>query len=377
MLNLFLTTQFIKILHAPICLYNKEGRMLQALEDVEGKKLIEQEEFKKEITLDFPYIQVARNGVAFCVMWAAEEEKFIGLGKLRIYDVMDEEAAKYPYCSKDEFAAIISIIWNMITGKEVGIGELWDKNVNIGIAMKEQIIKDIFDIQEEGRYHNPYAQELREKDSIRRGDMEALKKSINEVYSGQVGILANDPVRQYKNIAICVISGAARCAIEGGVNPELAFSISDSFIRNIEENMSEPLKIEKAAREAEYEFTELVHKSKEKNYDNPLVNQVRDYVFCHIHDAIRVREIAEHVGVTPNYLSEQFSQAMGMTLKQYIIDEKISSSENLLKYTDYSLQEISSFCAFSSQSRFSVYFQRKNGITPAKYRKKFKKKENE
>lgn len=275
MLNLFLTTQFIKILHAPICLYDKEGRMLQALEDVEGKKLIEQEEFKKEITLDFPYIQVARNGVAFCVMWAAEEEKFIGLGKLRIYDVMDEEAAKYPYCSKDEFAAIISIIWNMITGKEVGIGELWDKNVNIGIAMKEQIIKDIFDIQEEGRYHNPYAQELREKDSIRRGDMEALKKSINEVYSGQVGILANDPVRQYKNIAICVISGAARCAIEGGVNPELAFSISDSFIRNIEENMSEPLKIEKAAREAEYEFTELVHKSKEKNYDNPLVNQVQ------------------------------------------------------------------------------------------------------
>ena len=59
------------------------------------------------------------------------------------------------------------------------------------------------------------------------------------------------------------------------------------------------------------------------------------------------------------------------------IDEKIKSSEYMLKYTDYSLQEISSFCAFSSQSRFSAYFQRKNGITPAKYRKKYQKGRNE
>lgn len=377
MLNLFLMTQLIKLLHAPICLYDKDGQVLQSLEDVEGRKLIEQEDFKKEITLNFPYIHVAKNGVTFCVMWAAEEEKFVGFGKLRIYEFADEEAAQYPYCPKDEFASIVSIVWNMITGQEVGIGELWDRNISIEISIKEQITKDIFEIQEEGRYHNPYAQELRERDSIRRGDMEALKKSINEVYSGQVGVLANDQVRQYKNLAICVISGAARCAIEGGVNPELAFSLSDTFIRNIEENLSEPVKIEKATREAEYEFTELVHKLKGKNYDNPLVNQVRDYVFCHVHDAIRVRDIADYVGVTPNYLSEQFSQVMGMTLKQYIIDEKISSSENLLKYTDYSLQEISSIYAFSSQSRFSIYFQRKNGITPAKYRKKYKKKDNE
>ena len=195
-------------------------------------------------------------------------------------------------------------------------------------------------------HHNPYAQELRELDSIRRGDIAALKKSINETYSGNIGILASDPVRQYKNLAICVITNATRCAIEGGLNPEMAFSMSDSFIRNIEDNMTEPVKIEKATRDAEFEFANAVHDLKGQGNDNPLVMQVRDYVFCHIHDAIRVREIAEFIGVTPNYLSEQFSQAMGMTLKQYIINEKISSSENLLKYTDYSLQEISTFCAF-------------------------------
>lgn len=185
-------------------------------------------------------------------------------------------------------------------------------------------------------------------------------------------MLANDMVRQYKNVAICTISGAARSAIAGGVNYELALSMSDAFIRNIEENLSDPVKIEQAAREAEYGFANVVHNLCKKQNNSPLINQVRDYVFCHIHEAIRVKDIAEHIGVTPNYLSEQFSELMGMTLKQYIIEEKIINSEQLLKYTDYTLQEISSYCAFSSQSRFSVYFQRKNGITPARYRKRYR-----
>ena len=378
MMNIFIATQMIKVLHAPICIYSAEGDVIQCLEENNGKKLIDKEDFSMEISKTIPCIHVKENGVAFCLMWVKEEGYFLGLGKIRIYDFGDEEASQYPYCQKDEFATIVSILWNVISGKEVGVGELWAKNVFVDISdVREQITKDVFERQEAGKPHNPYAQELRELDSIRRGDIAALKKSINETYSGNIGILASDPVRQYKNLAICVITNATRCAIEGGLNPELAFSMSDSFIRNIEDNMTEPVKIEKATRDAEFEFANAVHDLKGQGNDNPLVMQVRDYVFCHIHDAIRVREIAEFIGVTPNYLSEQFSQAMGMTLKQYIINEKISSSENLLKYTDYSLQEISTFCAFSSQSRFSVYFQRKNGITPAKYRKKYKKTRNE
>ena len=107
--------------------------------------------------------------------------------------------------------------------------------------------------------------------------------------------------------------------------------------------------------------------------NNPLISQVKDYVFGLIHDNIIISDIAKSVGVSPNYLSEQFKAYEGMPLKQYIIYEKIKNSEYLLKYTEYSLQEISEVCAFSSQSRFSDYFKRKNGVTPSKYRKKYKK----
>lgn len=388
----FIMKQMLPLLHAPICIYSETGEVLQPMEEIEEKKLLEPEDFvkiewkypalghtiiDKKKQYPFPYIHVEENGVAYCVMRSETEGELIGLGKLRIYDFGDEEASHYPYCGKAEFGAVISILWKLVSGMEVGAGTLWAENISTGLSLKEQVTKDIFVFQEEGRQHNPYAQELRELDSIRRGDIAALQRCFDETYSGRAGILANDRVRQYKNIAICTIANATRAAIEGGLNPELAFSMSDTFIRSIEENLTEPIKIEQAVREAELDFAEQVHSLKTPKIDNPLIDQVRDYVFCHIHEPIRVRDVAEAVGVTPNYLSEQFSQCMGVSLKQYIIDEKIISSEQLLKYTDYSLQEISSFCAFSSQSRFSMYFQRKNGITPAKYRKHYNHAENE
>jgi len=401
MLDLFLVKQMLPLLHAPICIYSARGQLLQAMEETDYKMLIKPEDFQKidwkypascrGIRLKdshkpfdadvqpgdrrrlnpIPYIHVEESGVAFGALRLASEE-ILGLGKLRIYDFTSEEGYQYPYCNKKEFGAIICILWKMISGNEISINELWAQNVAMGVPLREQVTKEIFEMQEEGRHHRPYALELRERDSIRAGDVEALRKALDEAHSGGMGILANDMVRQYKNIAICVIAGAARSAIEGGLNPERALSMSDVMIKNIEETLTEPLKIEKAAREAEFEFARMVHSLRQKKDSNPLIDQVRDYVFCHIHEPLKVKDIADYIGVTPNYLSEQFGQSMGITLKQYILDEKIASSERLLKYTDYSLQEISSYCAFSSQSRFSVYFQRKNGITPARYRKKFR-----
>ncbi len=368
MLDLFSMTQLLKILHAPICIYRPDGGLFQALEDVEGKTLIEREVFEKEISKDFPYVRVAENGEAFCLLWVEQDKKWIGIGMLRIYTVYADEIPHYPHCDKDTFAAVIALLWKQISGEEIGIGRLWYRNVKARASVEEVISREMFQIQEEGNVHNPYSQELREMDSICHGDVEALKRSIDEVYSGQVGRLAKDEVRQQKNLAISVITLASRSAIKGGLNPELAFSMSDNFIRNIEENLYDPIRIEHAVREAEFEFTKMVHEINQKSA-SPLINQVRDYVFCHMHEPIRIRDIAAYIGITPNYLSEQFSRHMGMTLKQYIINEKIAGSERMLRYTEYSLQEISTMYAFSSQSRFSVYFQRKNGITPAKYRK--------
>lgn len=371
MLDLFSVKQMISLLHAPIALYGEDGGAIQVLEAVEEEVLVEKEKVPGS-SRNFPVLKLEENGLAYALLWNEEERYYLGLGKLRIYDFGEEEVKRYPFCPLGELTAVIVILWKMITGQEIRKQEILAGNITEKTSLQEQLTRDIFNRQEEGVRHRPYSQEVREQECISKGDVEGLRECFEEVYSGQEGILASDMVRQYKNVAISVISVSARSAIAGGLHPELAFSMADAFIFQIEEHLTEPVKIEKATRDAQVEYAAQVRELSYQSGENPFINRVKDYVFCHIHEAVLVRDIAEYMGVSANYLSERFHQVTGMTLKQYIIEEKILSSEKLLKYTDYTLQEISNFCAFSSQSRFSEYFQRKNGMTPAKYRRKYR-----
>lgn len=367
----FFLTHMLPILRAHIAIFNEEGNLLEQLSDSRKDDLMLYSQIVKKAGKDFPHIVVIEPSVVVCAMWNEAESEFIVIGKTAMFSSFENRSSDIFVCSKDIYTSAVILIWNRISGKQIGKYDLWSKNIRLDKPVEIFVTQSIFEYQESGKVHNPYAQELREHDSIRRGDLKGLKESIDEVYPGELGKLAEDQVRSIKNIAIGVITCASRCAIEGGLNAEAAFSMADGYIRYLEEELDDPIKIEQLVREAEYSFTRDVHNLNSNDIKNPLIHQVKDYIFAHIHEPLMVRDIARYIGVSPNYLSEQFSQFEGITLKQYIIDEKIKSSEYLLKYTDYSLQEISSYCAFSSQSRFSVYFQRKNGITPAKYRKKY------
>lgn len=372
----FFLKHMMPVLHAHIAIFDKNGKLIEQLSDSSTEDLKLYSEIVKKAKRDVPHIVFIDKSVVVCAMWNEEEAEFILIGKTALFSDFEDRTADIFVCEKAVYTSAIILIWNKLTGKEIGKNELWSKNVSFDIPVERFITECIFEFQERGKLHNPYAQELREHDSIRRGDLKSLKESIDEVYPGELGKLAENQVRSAKNVAIGVITCASRCAIEGGLNAETAFSMADGYIRYVEEELDDPVKIEKLVREAEYNFTRDVHNLNKNDIKNPLIHQVKDYVFAHIHEPLMVKDIAKFIGVSPNYLSEQFSQFEGINLKQYVIDEKIKSSEYLLKYTDYSLQEISSFCAFSSQSRFSVYFQRKNGITPAKYRKRYQKEEN-
>ena len=369
----FFLMHMMPIVRAHIAIFDENGNVKEQLSESREEDLKLYSEIIKKSRKDFPYIILIDTSVVVCVMWNEPEKEFIVIGKTAFYSEFENRNQDILECPKDTYTSAIILIWNKLTGKMIGKGDLWTKNIVLDDSVSKFITENIFEYQENGKLHNPYAQEQREHDSIRRGDIEGLKASINEDYPGEIGKLAENQVRSIKNVAIAVITCASRCAIEGGLNAEKAFSMADGYIMYIEEEMNDPVEIERVVREAEFNYARDVHDLNRKNIKNPLIHQVKDYIFSHIHEQLMVRNIARYIGVSPNYLSEQFSRFEGVTLKQYIIDEKIKSSEYLLKFTDYSLQEISSFCAFSSQSRFSVYFQRKNGITPAKYRKMYQK----
>lgn len=231
----------------------------------------------------------------------------------------------------------------------------------------------VFYNREYGKKHNPYDQEVRENASIENGDVEQLRRSIAEDYTGEIGTLAKTPLRNVRNLGIVNITLASRAAMRGGLLPELAYSLSDSYIQKLEETNDIPT-IYHIFRSAEFHYAQLVREtidarqgrsSKEKN---PHINRCKDYIFSHLHGKITVQEIADELALNANYLSGLFQKCEGISISEFIQSEKIKLTKNLLIYSQYSYSEIASYLGYSSQSHLGKQFRQATGYTLGQYR---------
>jgi YesN/AraC family two-component response regulator len=187
--------------------------------------------------------------------------------------------------------------------------------------------------------------------------------------------LADSPLRSAKNIGIVVITLASRSAIRGGVLPEVAFSLSDSYIQQLE-HVTDITSVQYLIRKAELQYAEMVREQMQKEkgpsvQKSPYISQCQNYIYSHLHDKITVQELAKELGIHANYLSGLFKEQMGISLSRYILEEKVSRAKNLLVYSQYSFIEIAAYLGFSSQSYFSLQFKKVTGYTPKAYRDTF------
>ena len=107
--------------------------------------------------------------------------------------------------------------------------------------------------------------------------------------------------------------------------------------------------------------------------DDPLKNLLYLNI-CHAtlctRFAISVRELANMVKLNESYLSVLFKREVGINITEYIIIKRMETAENMLKYSDFSLSEISNILHFSSYSHFARTFRKYYNISPKQYRSK-------
>lgn len=391
----YICEQMVRILHGNITCISESGAIEACYGDMAAQcnPLFTDPEFLSAVhereRKDYPDLFYEKDTILYAVVslenakivaGPVSTEKHIKDSEhylMQHHHISDETGFRLSFCELKVFVSGILMLYHMITGKELTINDLWQKNgireTDI-IEVKGQISSVIFEHQEQELPHNPYDQEVRELDSIRHGDVEMFNRSLAETYRGEVGQLAKNQVRQAKNIAICVIALASRAAISGGMIPEEAFSMVDGYIMKIED-MNNAVKIDSMMRQAEYEFAECVaeiHKNQQKNEQkNELVEWTKNYIYQNLHSDIVIGEIGQKIGVNTSYLSDLFHKVEGTTIQQYICKEKIRLAENMLRYSDYEVKEIASYLSFCSQSYFGNIFRQQTGMTPARYRKKY------
>lgn len=83
---------------------------------------------------------------------------------------------------------------------------------------------------------------------------------------------------------------------------------------------------------------------------------------------LSIRILAEHVYLTPTYLSNLFKKYTGTTIGQYLTDLRIEEAKKLLRDPKYKLYQIAELSGYKDPNYFAKTFKKKTGYTPSEYR---------
>ncbi len=175
-------------------------------------------------------------------------------------------------------------------------------------------------------------------------------------------------IRNQKNLSIAIITLATRAAITGGLHPEIAYTLGDRFIQDLEE-LQDIKDIHLFTENILYEFADRVTRTKRDHYSRPIF-QCRSYIYKHIYEPLTLQLIAEHLSISPKYLSNLFKKEVGIPISEYIQQTKIEEAKKLITFAEYSLSDIHALLHFTDQSYFTKVFKKYTGITPKEFRKK-------
>ena len=78
--------------------------------------------------------------------------------------------------------------------------------------------------------------------------------------------------------------------------------------------------------------------------------------------------LSQHLHHDYSYLSNLFSEVEGITIEQYIINQKIEKVKELLLYDEQSLSQIALQLGYSSTAHLSSQFKKFTGLTPSRFK---------
>ena len=271
-----------------------------------------------------------------------------------------------PVMSYAIFTRYTVMVHNTLTGQQLGLDALRSDVKEPSPLPRES--------EETQRDRNKvYLAERAMLQMVRNGDINYYNVLQNSVrLSPGVPIQGQDPLRQMKTSNIVFTTLVCRAAMEGGLSPEIAYPLGDSYIQAVED-CHDSGELSALAHAMYHDFIYRVHHLRVNPNCSHAIQKCCDAIELSLDRKIRTADLAALVGYTEYYLTEKFKKETGQSISSYIRYAKVERAKVLLESTDLSIRELSERLAFNTVNYFIRSFRDTTGYTPAQYRKRFKK----
>lgn len=227
--------------------------------------------------------------------------------------------------------------------------------------------------REYGTKHMTLGAEVSFYNMIKFGQVEEVEKLKNNTSLFKLegmGHLSDDQLKNATYHSIIGIAMIARFCIEGGLELEEAYTLSDLYIQEIDKAKTE-IEVSNVYLKAMLGFAERMKKMRNTASHSLHITKCLDYIYDHLHQDLTVAILAENIDLNPTYLSTLFKKEMGVSVSDYIRTKRLDTAKNMVLYSDFSDIDIANILNFSSHSHFISLFKKQYDMTPKQYKKSY------
>lgn len=235
-------------------------------------------------------------------------------------------------------------------------------------AADSTIIEESYERKEDFQHNRSYELENMILNLIRTGNADGFQAlTANEAFF-HTGITSSTALQQLRNNVIISTTLCTRAAIDGGLDYDTAYQLSDNFIRSLEQ-LQKPEAIYALLSQIGRTFAAKVAEAQTPHSAIDIFQNAIRYIQQNTNLHLTVQDVADYVGFSRSYFSTAFKKELGFSISDFILRCKLEEGKRLLRYTDKSISLISSYLCFSSQSHFQTAFKKQFGMTPLQCRK--------
>jgi two-component system response regulator YesN len=103
-----------------------------------------------------------------------------------------------------------------------------------------------------------------------------------------------------------------------------------------------------------------------------IVDKIRRFIELHLDDELLSRQyIADYVGLSPDYVVKLFKKETGVSISDYLLQQRLSRAKELLLKSDMSISDVALSVGYANFSYFSTLFRKETAMTAQEFRRRY------